>query len=728
MRNSGDLPNETAPPRRRSKVAGPSGTFQRAKLSQRGSSTRAQPNAKDHDLAAILAVLKAAEAGDFTAHVAIDHATGTLAEIAETINQIIGNIRDTTSAAREQDWLKTNLAKFTAMMQGQRSIEALAALVMSELTPLVSAQQGAFYVLENESAARLSLVSSYALDRGRHRGDRCEMGEGLVGQCAFEKKTIFVEDVPPDYVKIASGLGSSAPRNIIVLPVLFEGQLKAVIELASFQWFTPIRRVFLEQLMQSIGVVFNMIAAGMRTEELLQELQRSNAALGARSRELEEKATELEAKNCEIARASTSLQEKARELARTSKYKSDFLANMSHELRTPLNSLLILARLLADNDDGALGAKQVEYAKTICSAGNDLLSLINEILDLSKIEAGKVEIHPHEVSLAVLREYLERSFRQVAQQKGLEFRIRIAEASPQTITADLQRLRQILRNLLSNAFKFTQAGRFTLDIDLVGDDEPTARMPGAPPLLSFAVSDSGIGIAEDKQHIIFEAFQQADPSTSRTYGGTGLGLTISRELARLLGGEIRLVSTPGRGSTFTLLLPIVPSDTDLAGPRTLRERSLELVPHGSGPSAADLKVLYGKRILVVDDDPRNVFAITSLFGDHGATVVAAEDAAVAIRGLEQDPDVDLILMDIMLPKIDGYEATRRIRKLGGFRKLPIVALTAKTMPGDQARCLEAGCDDFVAKPVDNARLIAVVGHWLRAAGAVPSRRPPELAQ
>jgi signal transduction histidine kinase/CheY-like chemotaxis protein len=723
--------------------------------------TRRRPSVEEQstDLRAVLAVLRATRMGEFSTRVSLERKWGIAAELAaeanalvdelerastaiirvvrdigsdanagryahvrdatgswRDIDQLIASLRDTTIASREQDWLKTNLTNFTAMMQSQRTIAALGTLVMSELTPLVSAQYGGFYVLEGEGQqSPLSLLASYGF-QGHEGAAQAHVGEGLIGQCALEKRPIVVDDIPREYLQISSGLGRAAPRTLAIVPVLFEGQIKAIIELASFGRFTPIHLTLLTELAKSIGVVFNMIAANMRTGELLEELRRSNTELATQSRELEEKAFELETRNREIALASSLFQDKARELARTSKYKTDFLANMSHELRTPLNSLLILARLLADNEDGSLGSKPVEYAKTICSSGNDLLVLINEILDLSKIEAGKVEIHRHEVSLSVLREYLERSFRQVATEKRLVFAIRIAEGAPQTITADLQRLRQILRNLLANAFKFTQAGSVALDIDVC--DDPSGSPTGNGRALRFSVADTGIGIGPDKQELVFEAFQQADSSTSRTYGGTGLGLTISRELARLLGGDIRLTSAPGAGCTFTLTLPL-DTDIDVPPPRSVRERPSEVATASGAMPRTDLSVLHGRKILVVDDDLRNVFAVRSLFGGHGAAVVAAESATAALRVLEQDPEVDLVLMDMMLPEIDGYEATRRIRSLRRCGRLPIIALTAKTMPGDQDRCIEAGCDEFVAKPVDNTRLLAVVGRWLRVASLVP---------
>ncbi len=658
---------------------------------------------------AIAEVATAVTKGDLTRAISVE-AQGEVLQLKDNINQMIANLRDTTRANSEQDWLKTNLAKFSSMMQGQRTIESLAKLIMSELTPLVKSQHGAFYVIQGtDEEPALVLKSSYAYTRRKSVSNRFVPGEGLIGQCALEKEPILVTDVPDDYILISSGLGQAAPRNISVFPVLFEGQLKAVIELASFHAFEPIHLTFLDQLTQSIGVVLNMIAASMRTEELLAELQRSNTELASRGKLLEEKASELEIKNREIARASASLEEKAAELARTSKYKSDFLANMSHELRTPLNSLLILANLLADNQDGNLDDKQVEYARTICGAGKDLLTLIDEILDLSKIEAGKIEVRQQPFTLREVREYVERGFRQVANERHLEFDIHIEDDTPEAIVTDSQRLLQILKNLLSNAFKFTSRGRVRLDVGLAPPGTPfkSDSLQKSGSVLAFAVQDTGIGIAEDKQASIFEAFQQADASTSRTFGGTGLGLTISRELARLLGGEIALRSIPGIGSCFTLFVP-VGEVARLPVPVALEHKPLALPL----PKPLSAGTLQDRVIVAVDDDARNLFAVTSLLERLGARVITFDSAREAIDGIDTLGPLDALLMDIMLPGIDGYSATREIRSNSRWAALPIIALTAKAMPGDRDKCLEAGCTDFVPKPVDPELLVATLHRWL----------------
>ncbi|WP_460201910.1 response regulator, partial [Scytonema sp. NUACC21] len=508
----------------------------------------------------------------------------------------------------EQDWLKTNLAKFTRMLQGQRDLETVSKLILSELAPLVGASHGVFYIMENlEDNPFLKLLSSYAYRERKHLANRFFLGEGLVGQCALEKERILLLEVPQDYIKIGSGLGEASPLNVVVLPVLFEGQVTAVIELASFRRFSEIHLTFFDQLTESIAIVLNTIAASMRTEELLkqsqslaqelqaqqnelretnkrleqqaltlkaseellkkqqEELQQTNAELEEKAELLALQNKEVERKNQEIEYARRSLEEKAEQLALSSKYKSEFLANMSHELRTPLNSLLILAKLMADNIGGNLTEKQVEYSRTIFSAGNDLLALINDILDLAKIESGTMSIDVDQMLVTELHQHIERTFRQVAIGKGLNFTVEMGPELPRSIHTDAKRLQQVLKNLLANAFKFTERGevRLRMFVATQGWSPDHQTLNRAQTVIAFAVSDTGIGIAPDKQKIIFEAFQQADGTTSRKYGGTGLGLSISREITRLLGGEIKLVSRLGEGSTFTLYLPQIREERDI---------------------------------------------------------------------------------------------------------------------------------------------------------------------
>jgi HAMP domain-containing protein/signal transduction histidine kinase/CheY-like chemotaxis protein len=990
---------------------------------------------------AIAEVATAVTKGDLTRSIAVE-AQGEVAELKDNINQMIANLRETTQKSTEQDWLKTNLAKFTRMLQGQRDMENMSKQILSELAPLVGAQVGVFYIADAaETDNSLRLLSSYAYRERKGLMNRFKPGEGLVGQAMLEKERIMITDVPDDYIKISSGLGESAPLNIIVLPVLYEGQVKAVIELASFHRFSEIHQAFLDQLTESIGIVLNTIEATMRTEQLLKQSQSLTDELQSRqtqltetnqrleqqarslqaseerlrlqqeqlqktNEELEEKARllslqniEVERKNREIEQARQAIEEKAEQLALTSKYKSEFLANMSHELRTPLNSMLILSKLLSENVDANLSQKQVEFANTIHAAGSDLLSLINDILDLAKIESGTMTVDVHELQIGDVAENLDRNFRQVAEDKKLEFNIHVDETAPKSIFTDSKRLHQVLRNLLSNALKFTPQGSVTLEVKAVSsgwrnDNEILNR---AGTVLAFSVKDTGIGIPEDKQRIIFEAFQQVDGTTSRKYAGTGLGLSISREIARLLGGEITVESQIGEGSTFTLYLPHVytgvtaprtemrplrlnePREADLSpvdaepdpslyvqseisddrndiqendkvlviieddvtfarfllfmareagfkGVVALRGESglalarklhpaaitldlklpdkdgwtildrlkhdpetrhipvhiisvaeeprlgtklgamgfmvkssdsktmskafeniksfldrkvkhllvveddevqmksiVELIGNGdvittqarSAQEAIDaidreqydcivldlglpdmdgfellhdirkremlvqvpiiiytakeltlaeereLKelaeaiiikdvrsperlldetalflhrvqsqlpppqrqmieevqkndpVLTGRKVLVVDDDVRNIFSLTSVLERYGMDVSFAENGRDAIRLLGENKAVDIVLMDVMMPDMDGYETMGEIRKMDEFRNLPMIALTAKAMKGDREKCIEAGASDYIAKPADIPQLLSALRVWLK---------------
>ena len=654
---------------------------------------------------AIAEVSTAVAKGDLTRSIMVE-AQGEVAALKDNINQMIGNLKDTTHKNQEQDWLKTNLARFSSMMQGQRSIVSVAQLIMSELTPLVNGHHGAFYMMEPDSDGEptLRLIASYGFGGRKSLASSYRFRETLIGQCAFEKKRIVLGNVPENFIYIATGMGEAPPRTVVVLPVLFEGETKAVIELASFSPFSSNHLTFLDQLMDSIGVILNMISSSMRTEELLAQLKKSNAELGAQATELNVKAKLLEVKNNEVELASRSLEEKAEQLQLISKYKSEFLANMSHELRTPLNSLLILSKMLAENRNGNLTPEQVKFASTVYTSGNDLLGLINEILDLSKVEAGKMPIDPRPFRLADVRDYLEQTFRHVAEQKSLSFDIQMDERLPDTVFTDVDRLQQILKNLLSNAFKFTSTGGVSMTVRLA----PKGRGDG---MIGFSVQDTGIGIPSEKQKLIFEAFQQADGTTSRKYGGTGLGLTISREIARLLGGTIEVVSAPDKGSTFTLYFP-----KEYAGAEASRgragstARSRATVPEL--PNDADFS---GRKVLVVDDDIRNIFAIRSVLEARDMTVLHAENGKVAIDLLERHPQVDLVLMDTMMPEMDGLAATRAIRDATRFSALPIISLTAKAMMGDREKALEAGASDYVAKPVDPEKLLAVIHVWLQKA-------------
>jgi signal transduction histidine kinase/HAMP domain-containing protein/AmiR/NasT family two-component response regulator len=657
---------------------------------------------------AIGEVSTAVTKGDLTRSIAVE-AQGEVAELKDNVNQMIATLKETSQKNTAQDWLKTNLADFSSMMQGQRNIVSVAQAIISKLTPLVNAQHGAFFVAEpglEKGDQVLSLIASYGFGGRRTLASSYRLKETLIGQCAFEKQRILVSDVPEDFIYIASGMGEARPRCVVVLPVLFEGETKAIIELASFQEFSLNHLAFLDQLMDAVGVVVNMISSSMRTDELLQELKRSNAELEAQAAELNEKASLLEQKNSEVELASRSLEEKAEQLQLISRYKSEFLANMSHELRTPLNSLLILSKMLAENRHGNLTPDQVRSASTVYTSGNELLTLINEILDLSKVEAGKMPVEPQEARIAEVREYLEQTFRHVAEHKGLHFTVEAGPDLPETIYTDVTRLEQILKNLLANAFKFTEKGEVALRIE-------RRQGPGAQGALAFAVRDTGIGIAREKQKIIFEAFQQADGTTSRKYGGTGLGLTISREIARLLGGTIDVESTPGTGSVFTVLLP-----ERYVGPEPVRTAELRPVEREPLPSLLPRDLdLSGRTVLLADDDMRNLFAISSVLESAQLHVIHAQTGRDAVTLLRGNPAVDLVLMDTMMPELDGLSAIRMIRAEPRFARLPIVSLTAKAMKGDRESAIAAGASDYVPKPVDPDRLIAVVARWLAVSAA-----------
>ncbi|MEW2162803.1 HAMP domain-containing protein [Streptomyces sp. NPDC007084] len=850
---------------------------------------------------AIAEVTSAVAEGDLTRSITVE-ASGEVADLKDNINSMVESLRETTRANQEQDWLKTNLARISGLMQGYRDLDVVADLIMDELTPLVAAQYGAFYLAEETAkGTELRLVGSYGYPDEDGRPTRIPLGRSLVGQAARSRRAITVDDVPPDYVTISSGLGRTVPTALVVLPIVVEEQVLGVIELASVTRFTPGHRTFLDQLMETIGVNVSTIVANARTDELLGESQRLTAELQARSEELqvqqdelqrsnaelEDKASllatqnhDIEAKNLQIEQARQELEARAQQLSLASKYKSEFLANMSHELRTPLNSLLILAQLLAQNPSRNLTPKQVEYAGIIHSAGSDLLQLINDILDLSKVEAGKMDVTPERVPLRRLLEYVEATFRPMTSQKSLDFTVSTAPGAPVDLLTDDSRLRQVLRNLLSNAVKFTERGRVELRIEPAADQEipPGVRRGGT--VAAFRVKDTGIGIPEQQLETIFGAFQQADGTTSRKYGGTGLGLSITREIAHLLGGAVTVDSVPGQGSTFTLFLPVARPEfeellsggrgpegardastpaaprravTDPAGPARSRRRRLLVVedrPRGlltlvaesavadvarsrdegdaresvdvvtvvgaqeaasalaaepwhcvvlelglpGGETARFLEAvegdsalatvpvlvhngsrvdlaqeralqsrsgarsleflssldelrervalhlsaeqpgdvvplvraeearrqpaqpadgaLRGRTVLVVDDDARNLFALSGILELHGFQVLHAENGRKGIETLLARPEIALILMDVMMPEMDGYTATAEIRKMPRYADLPIIAVTAKAMPGDREKSLSSGASDHVTKPVDTNDLIACVRRWL----------------
>ncbi|HEX6252352.1 MAG TPA: response regulator [Gemmatimonadaceae bacterium] len=747
----------------------------------------AMANSLTIQVRAIADVATAVTRGDLSRQIAVE-AQGELDELKNNLNQMIANLKETTERNAEQDWLKTNLARFSRMMQGQKDLKTVSGMIMSELTPLVSAHHGAFYLADDEQEV-LRLIASYAYKERKHIANSFREGEGLVGQAALEKKPILLTSVPDDYIRISSGLGEAPPRNIIVLPVLFEGQVKAVVELASFLPFSQIHQTFLDQLADTIGVVLNMISANMRTAQLLEqsqsltselqtqseelkrqqeELKRSNAELEAQAKtlrqseellkdqqeelqqvneELEEKASllaeqnrKVEQKNEEVESARVALEEKASQLAISSRYKSEFLANMSHELRTPLNSLLILARMLADNKDGNLTEKQVEFAQTILASGTDLLTLINDVLDLSKVEAGKMEITPGEVAIDDLRGFVERSFKPLAEQKGLGLDFHIRPNAPATIVTDAQRLEQVLKNLVGNALKFTSEGGVTVSAYRA---EPGRRyshpaLLQADSIVAFAVTDTGIGIPPDKTRLIFEAFQQADGTTNRQYGGTGLGLSISREIARLLGGEITVESELGRGSTFTLFLPVTytPQDDEEgsaglpAAPERRRkplrrtedplqyqsrgDRAPEREPaakRGSlqaGPVPDDRAGIQpGDRVvLIVENDERFARVLLDMARDKGFKGIVELDGETGLE-VAHDYHPDAITLDIDMPGVDGWAVLERLKHHPETRHIPVHIISG--LDENRQQGLRAGALAYLEKPVSREGLEQAFG-------------------
>jgi len=760
--------------------------------------------------------------GDLTRSITVD-ATGEVGDLKDTINQMIANLRVTTTRNSEQDWLKSNLARISSMLQGQRDLEAVSRLLMSELTPLVGAQHAAFFLADAAIAGRpearggvatdagsepqgvLRLIASYGYTARKGVKNRFKVGEGLVGQAALERHAILITEAPVDYIRVASGLGDAPPVNIMVLPVLFEDQVLGVIELASLRPFGAVNQSFLEQIVETVGVVVSTIIANTRTEELLEEsqrlahelqsqseelqsqqdelrrsnlelenqaqtlraseellqvqqeeLQQSNSELEEKAAQLAEQNTAIEVKNTQIELSREALEERAEQLALSSRYKSEFLANMSHELRTPLNSLLILAKLLADNATHNLTEKQVEFALSIHGAGHDLLRLISDILDLSKVESGKLELAPATLELGALLDDLMARFRPLADQKGLMLSVAIDDSAPATIESDAQRVAQVLTNLLSNAVKFTDSGSVSLEVSAAPPQVVllSESLRRSDRVVAFGVSDTGIGIPLDKQMLIFEAFQQADGTTSRRYGGTGLGLSISREIARLLGGEIHVRSTPEEGSTFTLYLPIErpeqPAGHDEPATETpLQHRVVVPLAEAAGfdpespsePSRADdsagndfagndidcndldetgivddrQNIVLGDRVLlVVGGDAGLVELAVGLARDRAFKVLVAARGDVALA-LTRRYRPDAIVLDAQLAGLDGLAILSELKRLPRARHIPVHIISDG---GQRQRALAAGAIDYLAKPVsadDLSQALARTVNFLDAA-------------
>ncbi|MGE5511047.1 MAG: HAMP domain-containing protein [Bacteroidota bacterium] len=677
---------------------------------------------------AIAEVATAVTKGDLTRSIQVD-ARGEVAELKDYINTMIDNLRLTTETNTEQDWLKTNLARIASMLQGQRDLTTVGSTLLSELVPLVRAQIGVIYQVASEGSPHLRRLASYADDHMESWPNQLALGEGFIGQCALNRRRILISDVPTDIQRVGRGLVDAPPKSVVVLPVVFEDQVKGVIALGSLYEFEPAHLTFLDQLTAGIGIVLNSIEASMQTESLLKqsqqlaaelqaqqrELQQTNEQLELKAQQLAERNVEVERKNQEIEQARRALEEKATELALTSKYKSEFLANMSHELRTPLNSILILGQQLGENAEGNLSSRQVEFARTIHAAGTDLLNLISDILDLSKIESGTVSVDAEEIYLSDLLESVARPFRHEAESKRLSFDVQLDPHLSRSITSDSKRLQQVLKNLLSNAFKFTERGGVRLSVSAAvgGWNSEHPVLAGASSVVAFEVADTGIGIAPEKQKIIFEAFQQADASTSRKYGGTGLGLAISRELANLLGGEIQLRSFPGRGSTFTLYLPqhyLAPATTSTgatAGPMALRSRAIVLHQPSQMESIPDDRkdIEPGDTVLlIVEDDPHYARLIAEFARDTGFKVLVATYGADALA-LAREYRPTAITLDVFLPDMLGWSVLGQLKQDPSTRHIPVQLVT---LDEDRQHGLARGAFAFLTKPASPDRIQAAL--------------------
>ena len=681
---------------------------------------------------AIAEVATAVTKGDLTRSIQVE-ASGEVAELKDNINTMIDNLRLTTERNNEQDWLKTNLARFTGMLQGQRDLTTVGKMLLTELVPLVNAHQGLLYQMDTEGVPHLKMLASYANAHADGYPAQITLGTGLLGQCAVDQRRILVTNVPPDTVRIGSVLFSALPRSLVVFPVVFEGQIKAVLALASLHDFAPAHLAFLEQLTANIGIVFNSIEATMQTEGLLKqsqqlaaelqtqqtELQQTNEQLAQKAQQLAEQNVEVERKNEEIEQARRALEEKATELALTSKYKSEFLANMSHELRTPLNSILVLGQQLGDNPDGNLTPRQVEFARTIHGAGTDLLNLISDILDLSKIESGTVTVEVEEIFFTNLLDMVARPFRHEAEHRRLTFDVQMDPQLGRSLVTDSKRLQQVLKNLLSNAFKFTEQGSVQLRVAAAAGgwsaDHPILK--GAASVVAFEVSDTGIGIPFEKQRIIFEAFQQADAGTSRKYGGTGLGLAISRELATLLGGEIQLRSTPSLGSTFTLYLPQTYIGPSVSNMVVTDSKAVPLPPPHAFPavhvSEHPAEQILDDRdtlqpddavLLIVEDDPHYARVLCDLSRDTGFKVLVAMRGAEALA-LARQYRPTAVSLDVFLPDMLGWTVLSHLKQDPATRHIPVQMLT---LDEDRQHGLARGAFAFVTKPTTTEDLEAAL--------------------
>lgn len=659
-------------------------------------------------------------------------------EIARAFNEMVTTLEkyskdeiESRAKAEEKSWLDSRLAEITTGFSMVETMESLADYFISQITPVVGAQYGIFYQInKQEQAHYLEEIAQYAFhDQGR--SPIIQLGEGLVGQAAKENKSISLIDIPKEYIKIKSGSGEAEPKQVLIHPISYEGKVLAIVELASLQYFRPVQQRLLKEVVEYLGISIHGIINRLEVKRLLEDEQRLTEELQSQSEELQAQQQELmaineelqtqyrvsEEKNADLEQIGKELEEKAEQLVYSSQYKSEFLANMSHELRTPLNSMLILSQMLVEKENENLNAKQIQYLQTIYFSGNELLRLINEILDLEKIETGMMEIIVEPVKMEEFQSCLKNQFAPIANKKKLDFSIKMAKEVPTFIETDAHRLNQVLKNLLSNAFKFTEKGRVELSIRL---ENSTKLAKANEEVVSFTVKDTGIGIPKEKMDIIFEPFKQADGTISRRYGGTGLGLSICKEITHLLGGRLEATSMEGMGSSFSIYLPTMgqkQKDAVLVNERLLKEESYQQtavaneevidIIHSNGN--ANLK---GKKVLIIDDDIRNIFSIHAALEEYNIDIFYAENGRDGISLLEANLDVDLVLMDIMMPEMSGLEAISIIRKKEDFKTLPIIAITAKAMKHNREQCIEAGASDYISKPVNLEQLYSLIQVWL----------------
>ncbi|WP_336787846.1 CHASE3 domain-containing protein [Paenibacillus sp. MMO-177] len=636
-------------------------------------------------------------------------------ELGDATNELLASLE-------AKNWIQSKVAEVATMTQGINDLQVLARTFLTKVAPMVNASYGVFYIRRGAGdQQRLEKLASYA-STGEDAGkSHIRFGEGLAGQCALEKRVFLINQTKDHAPLISTGLVELEPRSILIIPVEYEDRLEAVIEFASLESFTSQHLKLMEEVEKDFGIAVNNVAGRMEVERLLsesqvltEELQMQQEEMRMTTEHLEEQYLVAEQKTKELEKAKEELEDYSEQLEKSSQYKSNFLANMSHELRTPLNSILILSQLLAENENRTLNEDEEGYAKVIHTSGTDLLKLIDDILDLSKIEAGKVILTVDEVNLTEIPELMKLTFNPIAEKRGIGFAIDMAENLPAVWYTDGQRLQQILRNLLSNAFKFTENGSVQLGFDHTDDG-----------MLAISVKDTGIGIPKDKQKLIFEAFQQVDGKTNRIYGGTGLGLSICNEFVKLLGGYIRLDSTLGEGSCFTVYLPILSQEMADTIQLAQQEASAaieltETVPvqekQQSEQHAVEEEtcnnVFAGKKVLLVEDDARNVFALVNALENKKMQVTVAGNGRACMEILKENKDFDLVLMDIMMPLMDGFETMREMRKQQELQAMPIIALTAKAMKSDRDKCLEAGASDYISKPLQMDQLYSLMQVWL----------------